>query len=124
MRWRSARRTHVLPTPGSPTTTTEARSSSASRSASTTSCVDVGSQRAPSGISLEYGGSVSPKCARYGHMSVLLGGVMAWAATGEAIHERASGIERHGGGLVARADGTWAAGLTCSDGIDGMQHVA
>src|SRR3954462_2257854 len=62
--WRSARRMQVLPTPGSPTRSTEARSVSASSRPSATSCLEVGSQRSASVISLENGGSLRPRASR------------------------------------------------------------
>src|SRR3954468_18813477 len=53
-----------LADPGSPTRSTEARSVSASSRPSATSCLEVGSQRSASAISLENGGSLRPRASR------------------------------------------------------------
>src|SRR5512139_2718323 len=61
---RSARRTHVLPTPGSPVSRTVACASIASARSSTSAILELGSHRSSSAISFEKGGTRRPNQPR------------------------------------------------------------
>jgi hypothetical protein len=63
-RARTARRTQVFPTPGSPVRSTEACSEAASQSSSTIPAFEVGSQRSASAISFEKGAALRPNAPR------------------------------------------------------------